>query len=78
MEICRWHKADDVPGGRFLVPGCWNRAIYGDHADCQCPKPPKRLTKEARALVEALAALRLDDDQLDEAWSYLARFKRSN
>tara|TARA_Y100000588_G_C13776338_1_gene720392 strand:+ start:560 stop:667 length:108 start_codon:yes stop_codon:yes gene_type:complete len=33
------------------------------------------MTKEARALVEALAALRLDDDQLDEAWAYLARFK---
>lgn len=75
LQVCRWHKADDVPGGRFLVPGCWSRVVGGDHADCQCPKPPKRLTKEARALVEALAALRLDDDQLDEAWAYLARFK---
>jgi len=75
LQVCRWHKADDVPGGKFLVPGCWSRAVGGDHADCQCPKPPKRMTKEARALVEALAALRLDDDQLDEAWAYLARFK---
>ncbi|MEO9971706.1 MAG: hypothetical protein ABJG15_18060 [Hyphomonadaceae bacterium] len=75
VQVCRWHHYDEVPGGRFLVPGCWNRAIHGDHADCHCPKPPKRLPKAARALLEALAALGLDDDQLDEAWAYLARFK---
>lgn len=35
-QPCRWIRAADVPGGRFLVPGCWNRAVYGDNADCHC------------------------------------------
>jgi hypothetical protein len=26
----------EVPGGRFLVPGCYNRALNGDEADCHC------------------------------------------
>ena len=75
MSNCRWYKSDEVPGGRFLVPGCWNRVNYGDHADCYCPKPPKKVPKEARSLVKALAALDLDADQLDEAWHYLWRLK---
>lgn len=33
---CRWVKDKGVPGGRYLVPGCWQRAIYGDDADCTC------------------------------------------
>ena len=36
FDRCRWVKDPDVPGGRFLVPGCWHRAVYGDDADCQC------------------------------------------
>jgi hypothetical protein len=36
FDRCRWHKDTEVPGGRYLVPGCWNRAIYGDDAECQC------------------------------------------
>ena len=35
-DYCRWISDKDAPGGRFLVPGCWSRAIYGDEADCQC------------------------------------------
>lgn len=35
-EHCRWIEDKDVPGGRYLVPGCANRAIYGDDAECQC------------------------------------------
>lgn len=31
---CRWYK--DPEGGRYLVPGCWNRAVHGDNAACQC------------------------------------------
>ncbi|MGV6803249.1 MAG: hypothetical protein ACWA49_03515 [Ruegeria sp.] len=37
---CRWHK--DETGFRWLVPGCWQRAVYGDDAKCQCPKPEKK------------------------------------
>jgi hypothetical protein len=37
---CRWHKDQDVPGGRFLVPGCWNRVINGDAAECHCRGGP--------------------------------------
>jgi hypothetical protein len=70
---CRWYKSPEVPRGRYLVPGCWNRAIYGDDADCHCPRPPKRLPKSAHSLLDAIAALNLDLDQLDDAWSYLSR-----
>lgn len=35
-EPCRWVEDKDVAGGRFLVPGCANRAVYGDDAECQC------------------------------------------
>jgi hypothetical protein len=41
-DKCRWYRASDVPGGRFLVPGCWNRVIYGDHADCHCGSRDKQ------------------------------------
>ena len=36
MTPCRWHYDSDVPGGKVLVPGCWNRAVYGDFAECHC------------------------------------------
>ncbi len=36
MTRCRWIRDPEVPGGRFLVPGCWNRVIHGDCADCHC------------------------------------------
>lgn len=49
-ERCRWHKASDVPGGRFLVPGCWNRVVYGDHADCHCETPRKTMDDEISEL----------------------------
>jgi len=43
MVRCRWHK--DENGNRFLNPGCWNRAVYGDYAECHCPKPePRKMT----------------------------------
>jgi hypothetical protein len=35
-EPCRWIRDDEVPGGWFLVPGCWNRVVGGDEADCHC------------------------------------------
>jgi hypothetical protein len=46
MGACRWIKDPDVPGGRFLVPGCWNRAIHGDHAECHCSRPTKPSLEE--------------------------------
>lgn len=73
MDVCRWHHDPSVPDGRFLVPGCWNRVLYGDYADCHCPPAPKRLPRAALALLDGLVALALDDDQLHEAWLYLAR-----
>jgi len=36
MSRCRWVYDKDVPDGRFLVPGCWNRAAHDDDADCHC------------------------------------------
>lgn len=75
-DVCKWHSSSEVPGGRFLVPGCWNRVIYGDDADCHYPKPPRRLPKEARVMAEAIAALPLDVDQLEELYTYIVRTNR--
>ena len=57
---CRWHRSPDVPGGRFLVPGCYSRAVYGDEAECHCPKtsdtdPLERLEARVAKLEKALA-----------------------
>ena len=73
MANCRWYSSPDVPGGRYLVPGCWNRAVYGDDADCHCPLPPKKLTKAMRDAAMALAALNMDRDQMEEAIYYIRR-----
>ena len=40
MAACHWVKSSEVPGGRFLVPGCYNRAVYGDFAECHCTNKP--------------------------------------
>lgn len=49
-DRCRWHSAPDIPAGRFLVPGCWSRVIYGDYAECQCVTPRKTLDDEISEL----------------------------
>lgn len=36
ISRCKWVRDPEVPGGKFLVPGCWNRTIYGDDAECHC------------------------------------------
>ncbi len=35
LEPCRWIEDKDCPDGRFLVPGCWSRAL-NQEADCHC------------------------------------------
>ena len=44
---CKWHYSDEVPGGRYLVPGCISRAVYGDHAICTCAG--RRSTRDIEA-----------------------------
>ena len=51
MSVCRWVRDKEVPGGKFLVPGCLNRAIYGDYADCHCK------TSAASSLIDRIEAL---------------------
>lgn len=57
MARCRWVHDDEVPGGKFLVPGCWNRAVYGDNAECQCREPPETIGDQLEALRRRLDAL---------------------
>ena len=56
-DRCRWHSDPDVPGGRFLVPGCWSRVIYGDYAECQCVTPRKTLDDEISDLRDRVQQL---------------------
>lgn len=70
-DVCRWVEDEGVPGGRFLVPGCWNRVVNGDFAECHCPRPPKPLPDEVRQRVESLAALLMDEDEFEAAMDYL-------
>lgn len=58
MIRCRWVHDEDVPGGKFLVPGCWNRTIYGDHAECQCREGPETIGDQLAALRHDIAALK--------------------
>ena len=50
MSRCRWVHDKDVPGGKFLVPGCMNRAVHGDDADCHCPDDPETVEDRIAAM----------------------------
>ena len=56
-ERCRWVYDKDVPDGKFLVPGCWNRTIYGDYAECQCREGPETIGDQLAALRADVAKL---------------------
>ena len=58
MTRCRWVYDKDVPGGKFLVPGCWSRAIYGDDAECQCREMPETIGDQLAALRKDVADLK--------------------
>lgn len=58
MSRCRWIHDDDVPGGKFLVPGCMNRAVHGDDADCHCEDDPETVEDRIAALERQIAELR--------------------
>jgi hypothetical protein len=54
-DRCRWYSSAEVPGGRYLVPGCWNRTVCGDYAECHCPKP--KSTDSLDGLADRIKAL---------------------
>ena len=58
ISRCRWVYDQDVPDGRFLVPGCWNRATRGDDADCHCIGGEMTVHEEVQLLRAECAALR--------------------
>lgn len=60
MSRCRWVYDKDVPGGRYLVPGCMNRAVHDDDADCHCEGGELTVQEEVQMLRADLAALRAD------------------
>jgi hypothetical protein len=57
MKPCRWVRDSEVPGGRFLVPGCWNRAINGDGADCHCAIAKETVGDKLDAIIRRLDRL---------------------
>lgn len=40
------------------MPGCWNRAIYGDDAECQCREGPETIGDQLAALRHEIAGLK--------------------
>lgn len=48
-DPCHFVKDRSVPGGRYLVPGCWSRAVAGDRAACHCDRPPRQKRERAPA-----------------------------
>ena len=57
MTRCRWIYDDEVPDGKFLVPGCMNRAVHGDDADCHCPDDPETVEDRIASLQAKIAEL---------------------
>lgn len=55
-EACYWVCDEEV--GRFLVPGCWSRAVGGDGAPCHCESRAERLSLRVSELEQQLAELR--------------------
>ena len=68
ISRCRWVYDKDVPDGKFLVPGCWNRAIHGDDAECQCREGPETIGDQ-------LEKLRRDITDLKKTVAALAKSK---
>lgn len=56
MSRRRWLTDPDVPGGRFLVPGCWNRAINGDQAECHRKDGTQTTAERLEAKIDKLIA----------------------
>ena len=49
-DVCKWITDATLPLGKFLVPGCWNRVVHGDDADCQCADVPETLQEQVNRL----------------------------
>ena len=65
---CHWITDAEVPAGRYLVPGCWNRVVHGDDADCHCANRPDTLQEQIdtlRATVERLELANAPRDNRD-------------
>jgi hypothetical protein len=67
MSVCRWVYDSEVPGGKFLVPGCWNRALNGDDAECQCPDDPETIGDQLNALRVQIETIRREISALKTA-----------
>ena len=53
---CCWIIDPDVPGGRFLHPGCWSRTIYGDRAECHCKEGTQSTAERLESKIDTLIA----------------------
>ncbi|PRD42061.1 hypothetical protein C5748_18055 [Phyllobacterium phragmitis] len=56
MSRCRWIIDREVPGGRYLVPGCWSRAVYGDNAECHCKGGAQTTAERLEGKIDKLIA----------------------
>lgn len=57
-DRCVWIKDSDLPAGGFFRPGCWNRALNGDDADCHCVDAPETLQEQIDSLKAQIELLK--------------------
>lgn len=53
MKPCHWVFDSEVPGGKFLVPGCWSRAVGSDFSPCHCTRERGPSLKDRISKLEA-------------------------
>ena len=56
-DRCHWVYDQEVPGGKFLVPGCMNRAMNGDDADCHCAGDAETVDDQLEAIRRRMTKL---------------------
>jgi hypothetical protein len=53
---CYWVKDNEVPGGKYLVPGCWG-SVVGPHCTCGRKGSRRELEDQVERLKERVRSL---------------------
>ena len=61
VTACRWITDPEVPTGRYLVPGCWSRAMGGEDADCHCADRSETMQEQVDRLRFEIEKLKISN-----------------